>query len=255
MNILCIGDVTGSIGCRFLREHLSALKKEKHIDLVIVNGENSADGNGITPESAEFLFSSGADVITTGNHCFQRREVYDLMDREEYLLRPANHSPKTPGHGFCIVDKGRIQIAVINLMGTLYLDALENPFDRMDLILKEDLPKIRILDFHAETTSEKRAMGFYLDGRISAMFGTHTHVQTSDIQILPNGTGYITDLGMTGPVNSVIGFEKEPVIHKFTTDLPVRVGFAEGPCLMEGAVFSIDEKTGKTVSCEAIRIK
>ncbi len=256
MNILCIGDVVGSSGCRFLREHLSALKKLKGIDLVIVNGENSADGNGITPDSAEFLFTSGADVITTGNHCFQRSEIYDLMDREEYLLRPANYSGRTPGHGFCIVDKGRIQIGVINLMGTMYLENLENPFDCVDRILKEaEMPSITLLDFHAETTSEKRAMGFYLDGRISALFGTHTHVQTSDLQILPGGTGYITDLGMTGPGDSVIGVDPEIAIRKFRTNMPARFHFAKGPCSIEGAIFAIDEKSGKTVSCEAIRIK
>ena len=256
MNILCIGDVVGSSGCSFLREHLSALKKENCIDLVIVNGENSADGNGITPNSAEFLFSSGADVITTGNHCFRRGEVYDLLDREEYLLRPANYSGKAPGHGVCIVDKGRIQIGVVNIMGTTYLDALDNPFDRIDRILREEaLPKITVLDFHAEATSEKRAMGFYLDGRVSAVFGTHTHVQTSDIQILPGGTGYITDLGMTGPIDSVLGIEKEAILKKFTTNLPVRFNQAKGPCALEGAIFSIDEKSGKTLSCRAIRIK
>ena len=188
MNVLCIGDVVGSAGCRFLRARLPMLKKLKGVDVTIVNGENSADGNGITPDSAEFLFASGADVITTGNHCFRRKECYDMFEEEEALLRPANFPKRAPGHGVCVVDRGRIQVGVVNLMGTVYLDSLASPFDVMDTLLDAgDLPRITIVDFHAEATGEKRALGFYLDGRISALFGTHTHVPTADECVLPKG--------------------------------------------------------------------
>lgn len=181
MRILAIGDVVGNIGCRFLRQRLPALKKLKGVDLVIANGENSADGNGVTPISADFLFSSGVDVITTGNHSFRRREIYPYYDDAPYILRPANFPEKTtPGNGTLIYDMGRVQVCVINLMGCVFLENLKDPYETIDEILKKNTAKITILDFHAEATAEKLAMGYYLDGRISAMFGTHTHVQTAD---------------------------------------------------------------------------
>ncbi len=255
MNILAIGDVVGSVGCKFLRAHLPNLKKIKQIDLVIANGENSADGNGITPASAEYLFSSGVDVITTGNHAFRRRESYDMFDETEYLLRPANFPSGTPGHGLCIVDKGRIRVAVINLMGVVYLENLDCPFATADRLLKtEDLPRIVLVDFHAEATGEKGALGYYLDGRVSALFGTHTHVQTADERILPAGTAFLTDLGMTGPIESVLGVQPELVIRKSMTKMPVRFDLASGDCHMDGAIFSVDEKTGHTLSVERISI-
>ena len=256
MKILAIGDVVGSIGCRFLRAHLPQLKKIKNIDLVIVNGENSADGNGITPVSADFLFDSGVDVITTGNHSFRRRESYEYYDSCEFLLRPANFPSAAPGRGLCIVDKGRIQVAVISLMGTVYLESMDSPFDTADRLLKQDLPKIILVDFHAEATGEKRALGYYLDGRVSAVFGTHTHVQTADETILPNGTGYLTDLGMTGTVESILGVKPELVIEKMRTKMPVRFDLvAEGDFKMEGLLLEIDEKTGKTTAVERIQIR
>ena len=183
MRILAIGDVVGNIGCRFLRQRLPALKKLKGVDLVIANGENSADGNGVTPISADFLFSSGVDVITTGNHSFRRREIYPYYDDAPYILRPANFPEKTtPGNGTLIYDMGRVQVCVINLMGCVFLENLKDPYETIDEILKKNTAKITILDFHAEATAEKLAMGYYLDGRISAMFGTHTHclLYTSD---------------------------------------------------------------------------
>lgn len=256
MNIFAIGDVVGSIGCRFLRSHLPTLKKLKGIDLVIANGENSADGNGITPSSAEYLFSSGVDVITAGNHAFRRKECYDLFENCEFLLRPANFPAGAPGHGLCIVDMGRLQVCVVNLMGTVYLENLDCPFSKMDALLKTPhLPKIILVDFHAEATGEKGAMAYYLDGRVSAVFGTHTHVQTADEQILPNGTGYITDLGMTGPIHSVLGVRPELVIQKLRSKLPVRFDLACGDCRLEGVLFTIDEKTGKTINLERIRVE
>ncbi len=255
MNILAIGDVVGSIGCSFLRTHLPQLKKLKSIDLVIANGENSADGNGLTPVSAQFLFDSGVDVITAGNHSFRRRESYELYDSCEYLLRPANFPSSAPGKGCCVVDMGRIQVGIINLMGVVYMESLESPFDAADRLLASGMPKITLIDFHAEATGEKRSFGYYLDGRVSAVFGTHTHVQTADDCVLPNGTGYISDLGMTGPINSVLGVKPELVIQKMRSKMPVRFDLSDGNCQMDCALFDIDEKTGKTTSVERLQIQ
>ncbi|MCI1956098.1 MAG: TIGR00282 family metallophosphoesterase [Oscillospiraceae bacterium] len=255
MNILAIGDVVGSIGCRFLRSHLPTLKKLKAIDLVIVNGENSADGNGLTPVSVQYLFDSGADVVTSGNHSFRRRESYDLYDSCETLLRPANFPPSAPGKGFCVVDMGRIQVGVLNLMGVVYMESMESPFDCADRILAKGVPKITVVDFHAEATGEKRSFAWYLDGRVSAVFGTHTHVQTADECVLPKGTGYISDLGMTGPIDSVLGVKPELTIQKMRTKMPVRFAIAEGACRIDGAIFSVDESTGKTISVERLEIR
>lgn len=254
MNILAIGDIVGSVGCKFLREHLSSIKKLKGIDLVIANGENSADGNGLTPKSVQYLFDSGVDVITSGNHSFRRRESYDLYDSCPSLLRPANYPSAAPGKGFYTVDMGRIQVGVINLMGVAYMESMESPFDAADRILSAGVPKITLIDFHAEATGEKRAFAYYLDGRVSAVFGTHTHVQTADGCVLPKGTGYITDLGMTGPVQSVLGVKPEIIINKMRTKLPARFDLADGDCQICGAVFTIDESTGKTISVERIQI-
>ncbi len=255
MNILAIGDVVGSIGCHFLREHLPQLKKLKGIDLVIANGENSADGNGITPASMQFLFDSGVDVITSGNHSFRRKESYELYDSCEMLLRPANFPPSAPGKGVCIVDMGRIQVGVINLMGVVYMESMDSPFDTADKLLANGMPKITLVDFHAEATGEKRSLAYYLDGRVSAVFGTHTHVQTADDCVLTGGTGYLSDLGMTGPINSVLGVKPELVIQKLRTKMPVRFDLADGMCQMDCAIFQIDERTGKTTSVERMQIQ
>lgn len=256
MKVLCIGDVVGKVGCEFLRSKLPALKKVKGIDVVICNGENSSDGNGITPASADYIFQSGVDVITLGNHSFRRKEVYSYLDDTPYIIRPANFpEATTPGVGFCTLDLGRVQLTVINLIGTMFMEAgLESPFDKIDKLLKNIDSRIIIVDFHAETTSEKLAMGYYLDGRVSAVYGTHTHVQTSDEHILKNGTGYITDLGMTGPLNSVLGVKKEISIEKFKTRMPVRFELEKGDCKMECVIFDIDEKSGKTTFAERLRI-
>lgn len=253
MNILAIGDVVGSVGCKFLRKHLPSLKKIKRIDMVIANGENSADGNGITPTSAQFLFDSGVDVITAGNHTFRRRECYDFFDECEALLRPANYPKSAPGRGACIFDMGRIRVGVVNLMGVVYMEPLDCPFETVDKLLP-NLPKITLVDFHAEATGEKGAMAHYLDGRVSAVFGTHTHVQTSDEQILPGGTGFISDLGMVGPIHSILGVKPELIIQKMKGKLPVRFENAAGDCHMDCVLFTIDEKTGKTTAVERLRI-
>lgn len=256
MRILTIGDIVSGYGCEYLRKMLPALKREFSADIAIVNGENSANGNGITPKAADFIFSCGADVITLGNHGLRRPEIYNYLDEHEYIIRPANYHPSAPGNGMVIVDKGYTKIAVINLQGAAYLDPIRNPFDVIDHLIEKahnDDAKIIIIDFHAEATAEKRAMGFYLDGRVSAIFGTHTHVQTSDNQILPNGTGYITDIGMTGPFQSVLGVSPECAIEKMRTGLPVRFKNDDIACTIEGCLFEIDNKTGKTIHTEIIR--
>ncbi len=258
MKVLCIGDVVGTTGIDFLRRVLPDFKRNNEVDVCIVNGENSSDGNGITPASAEHIFKSGADVITTGNHAYRRREMYTYYDDNEFIIRPANFSDNNPGKGFCVLDKGRVQVGVINLMGTMYMDPLSNPFDVVDKLL--DTPellscKIKIVDFHAEATSEKRAMGFYLAGRVSAVCGTHTHVQTADEQILPGGTGYITDLGMTGTLQSVLGVDSKIVIDKFKYNMPTRFDFVNGSACLCGAMFEIDDKSGEAFSVSRVLIK
>jgi len=257
MKILCIGDVIGIIGCNFLRRHLPDLKRKYKIDAVIVNGENSADTNGITPDSADLLFRSGADVITTGNHCFQRRESYDMYDQHILpVIRPANYPDGVPGHGWHLLDLGHTQIAVVNLMGLVYMqESIDCPFRTLEGLLGEISAKIIIVDFHADATAEKRALAEMFDGRVSAVFGTHTHVQTADEQILPKGTGFITDLGMTGPIRSVIGVKPEAAISKMTTHMPTRLEYADGQCMLNGVIFDIDKASGHTLSVERIIIK
>lgn len=256
MNILAIGDVVGKAGCDFLREHLQALKKINQIDFVIANGENSAEGNGITPASAEHLFTSGVDVITTGNHVFRRREVFNYLEENSRIIRPANYPEGAPGNGVCVVDTGKISICVVNLIGTVFIDNFDNPFKAIDHILAGiDGNPIIIVDFHAEATSEKRALAFYLDGRVSAIFGTHTHVQTADEEIFPGGTGYLTDVGMTGPSRSVLGVDSKNVIKRFLTKMPVRFSNAEGPCLLSGVIFDIDYKTRRTNFMKRLQIR
>ena len=256
MKVLMVGDVVGTTGLDLLRRSLPSLKRDEGIDVCIVNGENSADGNGITAVSAEHIFTSGADVITTGNHAFRRKEMYSLFDETECLLRPANYFDKVPGHGFCVLDKGRVQVGVINLMGTMYMDPIQNPFTIADETLEELKDcKVIIVDFHAETTSEKRAMGFYLDGRVSVVAGTHTHVQTADEQILKGGTGYITDLGMTGPQDSVLGVVPEIVIDKFKYNMPARFDWKQGDGELDACIFLIDDDSGKTLDVSRVIIR
>lgn len=261
MRILCIGDVCGSIGCRMLINTLPALKRQYGIDFTIVNGENSADGNGITPISADMLFSAGADVITGGNHSMRRKEVYELLDSNPFILRPDNLNEAQFGKGYCLVDFGHTLAAVINLSGEVYLEGKTsvNPFKAADTLIEKanaDGARIIIVDFHAEATSEKRALGLYLDGKVSAIFGTHTHVQTNDAQILKNGTGYITDLGMTGPYDSVLGVESSIIINRLSKkNTTEKFVLANGKCILNGCVFDIDNKTGKTTDTHLVYIK
>jgi hypothetical protein len=244
-------------GCRFLRGHLPAFKKLHRVDLTICNGENSADGNGITPRSADYLFASGVDVITLGNHSFRRPEVYSYLDEHPNIIRPANFpSGTTPGRGYCSVDMGYTSVAVVNLMGQESIDTrVDNPFTCIDSLLKQIDDRIVLVDFHAEATSEKRAMGLYLNGRVSAVFGTHTHVMTADAEVLDKGTGYITDLGMTGTIDSVLGVKKEIIINRFLTKLPARFEYADGACKLNCTLFEIDRCDGRCQSAESFELK
>ena len=254
MKLLMLGDVVGAGGCKAVERMLPLLKTQYQADFVIINGENSAQGNGILPASARQLFDCGADVITTGNHVFRRREVYDMLEETSVLLRPANYSGECPGRGYYVADMLRYKLAVINLMGISGMEPLANPFDTIDALLKEIDANIIIVDFHAETTSEKKSLGYYLDGRVSLVAGTHTHVQTADVQILPQKTGYITDLGMCGPFHSVLGVKPEQVIARFRTAMPTRFENAEGEQQINGIYAEICEKTGSTLAIEAINV-
>lgn len=252
MHLMFIGDVVGATGCNFLASKIPTLKKKYSPDILVVNGENSATGNGITVSSANSLLRLGADVITTGNHAFRRHESQSAFEDIPNLLRPANFPEGVLGRGFCILDLGRTQIAVVNLMGTAFMDPLDNPFSVIDKLLKEIPCKNIFLDFHAEATAEKKAMGYYLDGRITALFGTHTHVQTADETVLKGGTAYITDVGMTGPEESVLGVCKDAAISKLRFHLPVRFTEAETACFVCGCVVDFDEKTGLARSVERV---
>lgn len=259
MKILAIGDVCGSSGCEFLRRKLPSIKKEYNIDFTVINGENSADGNGISCASAEFLLNIGADVVSGGNHTLRRPEIHTLLDENPRILRPHNLTKAKYGSGYCLVDTGRFLVAVINLSGQIYLEKLEasNPFLAIDELLeraKEDGANIIIVDFHAEATSEKRAMGYYLDGKVSLIFGTHTHIQTSDEQVFKNGTAYITDLGMTGPRESVLGVEASIIISRLRDNNMAKFELAKGSSSIEGVVVDIDPISKKAISIERIRI-
>ena len=257
ITILVIGDVVGTSGSEILRRHLSALKKLYGADAVIVNGENSAEGNGITPASAEHLFQSGADVITGGNHNFRRKEIYPLLEENEYLLRPANYPASAPGRGMCVIDRGAYKIGVINLLGVVFMDSLESPFDCADRLIAElNAQGVHMIavDIHAEATGEKLALAHDLDGRVSAVFGTHTHVQTADEQILPQGTGYITDIGMTGPTCSILGVKPEQAIARMKDKLPIKLETAATPCMLNAALISVDKKSGKALDIRRLNI-
>lgn len=255
MKLLFIGDVVGSAGVTFLEKNIYNIRKEYLIDVTVINGENSAVGNGITPDSYSALVRLGADVVTTGNHCFRRREVVSFYDEKETLLRPANYPDGVAGRGYTVLDLGRTSIAVINLMGTVYMDGLDNPFTVIDNILSKISAKNIIVDLHAEATAEKKALGFYLDGKVTAVLGTHTHVQTADETILPNGTAYITDVGMTGPELSVLGVQTELAVEKLRTHCPVTFKESASPCFINGVIVDFDEHSGRARSIERLIIR
>lgn len=254
VNILAVGDVCGKTGIDFLTQNLASVKKYKNISFTVVNGENS-NVVGITPAQAENIFSAGADVITLGNHTWTRWEIKEYLNSNNRILRPANFALCCPGIGHEVYKTPFGDIAVINLIGRYMLDSnTDNPFYVADEILSSINTKMILVDMHAEATSEKAALGFYLDGRVSAVWGTHTHVQTSDACVLPNGTGFITDIGMTGPALSVLGIDPQQSIGKFLGEPPRRYESAEGSGKMECAVFTLDTATGKCLNVEALRI-
>ena len=256
LKILCLGDVVSNEGVNYLENggRLRKLRQRLGADLVIVNGENSAEGNGITPESATRLYDCGADVITGGNHTWRRKEIHSFLDDEEYMIRPLNYPAEAAGMGYVIVNVSGCRVLVLNVAGNVYLEPVAPPAEAVERVLKNEKGKydIAVCDIHAEATSEKLFFARYFDGRISAVFGTHTHVPTADIQILPGGTGYITDLGMCGSTNGILGVKTECIIHKFTVRTPVKFEPAVGNPMLNGAVFHIDENTHRCVHAERI---
>jgi len=256
LRLLMIGDVVGRAGRRAVKVNLEDLKREFNIDLVIANGENAAGGSGITRETAQELFSSGVDVLTMGNHVWNIKDAIDYIDREKRIVRPANYPPGTPGAGSNIFETHqKVKVGVINLAGRVFLPAIDCPFRKADETVAriKKTTDIVVVDFHAEATSEKVAMGWYLAGRVSAVVGTHTHIQTADERILPGGTAYLTDLGMTGPRDSVIGVKKEIVIDKFISQMSQRFEVATGPFQFNAALLDIDEYTGEATSIVRIQ--
>lgn len=249
MNILCIGDIVGKPGREFINNRLPKLITEYKIDFVIANGENSAHGVGITRSTYEELLYAGVDVITLGNHAWSKKEVTEFIEDKLNIIRPANFPSNNPGRGYTILEKHGKRIAVINLCGRVYMDSYDNPFNKADEILEKikDKADIIIVDFHAEATSEKLALGWYLDGRVTAVFGTHTHVQTSDERLLPKGTGYITDVGMTGPYDSILGVDKDIIIKKFVTMMPGKFEVADGKAVFCAILLEVDDNKLKSI--------
>jgi hypothetical protein len=254
VRILMLGDVIGQPGCRALFVGLQSLVKKFKAHGVIVNGENALDGFGITPDLANSLFSTGADVITTGNHVWQKKEIIPYLDSEPRILRPANYPPEVPGHGTYVFEIRGVRIGVLNLQGRERMSPLDCPFRKSRDILRKlkDESDAIIVDFHAEAADEKEALGVYLDGDVSLVAGTHTHIQTMDSKILPKGTGYITDLGMIGPSAGVIGFSRTVAVRRSVTQMPLKGEVAAGAAVIQGVVAEIDGETGKTVSLERV---
>lgn len=254
-NLLAVGDVVAESGLDYLSRHLRALKKLYEVHFTVVNGENAAN-LGLTPKHAETILDAGADVITLGNHTWGKLQIAGFLDDSPYILRPANFAPHVPGRGWGVFDGPRgLRIGVLNLIGRTEMDPnVDNPFTTADRILKELDADLAVVDFHAEATSEKLAMAWHLDGRVSAHWGTHTHVPTADPQILPQGTGHVTDLGMTGPAYSVLGIKPELSVNRFLGGLPRRYEAASGPCKLNGALFAIDTETRKCVEVRRVDI-
>ena len=250
MRILALGDIVGLAAVEYLREKLWKYRNDNKIDFVVANGENVNDIFGLGLDEAKALLDCGVDVITTGNHIWGRRDIYDFLDSTDKVIRPVNYPSGSPGSGYTVVNADGFNILCINALGTVFMDSLTSPFEAVGAVLDREAGNydIALLDIHAEATSEKLAMGLHFDGRITAIFGTHTHVQTADERVLPNGSGYITDLGMTGPNNGILGVDKETVLYRFLTKMPKRYTVANGEIEAQGAIFEIDPFAGKTTS-------
>jgi metallophosphoesterase (TIGR00282 family) len=255
MRILTLGDVVGHAAIDYLSRHLWDLRRAEKIDLVIANGENASDIRGICAADARALLDTGVDAITLGNHAFGRRDLYPLLDSEDAIVRPANYPPEAPGNGYTILNVNGYRVLLINVCGRVYLDPLADPFVTVERILDREEGRFdfAVMDVHAEATSEKLAMAYSFDGRISVMFGTHTHVPTADEEILPRGSGYITDLGMCGPKNDILGTDRDAVIRKFRTMLPTAFSVAEGETVAMGAIFDVDTDSGRVRDVRRIR--
>ncbi len=263
MNILFVGDIFGSAGRRIVREHIGHIREAHAVDLTVINAENAAGGFGVTPQIADDLFELGADVLTTGNHVWDKRELLEYLDsvpaasqeRARRVLRPVNLQPGLPGHGiFEGTTAGGVDYAVVNLMGRVFMNGTNDPFHAVNDVLKSIKAKVIVVDFHAEATSEKVAMGWHLDGRVTAVLGTHTHIPTADERVLPGGTAYQTDVGMSGPYDSVIGVEKELVLHRFLTGMPGKFEAAKGNPKLCAALVGCDAKTGRAFSIQRIML-
>lgn len=255
MKILAIGDIVGTKAVAYLKENLWKKRSELGADFVIANGENASEIHGVSTADAEEILSAGVDMITLGNHSFGRKDICNLLNDSSYIIRPANYPACVPGSGSSVVNIGGWRILAMNVLGTALMDSMACPFATVDRILEREEGNydISVLDIHAESTSEKIALGRYFDGRINVIFGTHTHVATADEQILPNGSGYITDLGMSGPVNGVIGADAQSVIERMRTKIPTYFKVADGEITVSGAIFDINTDTGKVVSVKRIR--
>ena len=263
MKILFVGDIFGSAGRRIVREHIGHVREAHGVELVVINAENAAGGFGVTPQIAEELFDLGADVLTTGNHVWDKRELLDYLssasaesqERPRRVLRPANMQPGLPGYGvFEGVTQSGVEYAVIDLMGKVFMSGTNDPFNAANGLLAEIKAKVIVVDFHGEATSEKVAMGWHLDGRVTAVLGTHTHIPTADERILPGGTAYQTDVGMSGPYDSVIGVEKELVLHRFLTGMPGKFEAAKGNPKMCAALITCDATTGRASAIQRIML-
>ena len=254
MRILAIGDIVGLSALEYLKDRLWTLRREYRIDFVLANGENVCEIHGIGAEEAKALLSYGVDLITLGNHVWNRRDIGAFLDNSSEIIRPCNYPAGNPGNGYTILNVNGWRVLCINASGCVYMEPLNSPFEAVDRILEREKGNydLSLLDFHAEATSEKLAMGYYLDGRVDIVFGTHTHVPTADEKVLPQGTGYITDLGMTGPADGILGTEKECVIRKFLTKMPQKFQMAEGEIVGNGAIFEYDTSTKKVISVQRL---
>lgn len=250
--ILFLGDIVGRPGRDAVRECLPSLAASLAPDFVIANGENSAGGVGITPDIAEELWNQGVHAITLGNHAFNKREVYPYLDLDKPIIRPANIPDSAPGRGWAVVERGGIRLAVMNICGRVFLDGYDDPFACFDRLIEQVGTPHVLLDFHAEATSEKIAMGYHADGRASAVVGTHTHVTTADECVLPGGTAYITDVGMCGPVGSVLGMDRDVILSRFRTTLPAKFEVARAPGVISGVLIGVERDTGRAVGIERI---
>jgi len=253
ITILALGDVIGKPGRKALAAHLSSIVQEIRADFVLVNGENASGGLGLRPKEADELLAAGASVLTTGNHIWRHKEIRSYLDDSDRVIRPANYPWQAPGRGWCVASTSSgAELGVLNLQGLLFMDALDCPFVTSERAVQELQRKTKLIlvDFHAEATSEKRAMGHYLDGKVTAVFGTHTHIPTADAEVMPGGTGYLTDLGMCGPTDSVIGVRKQPAIERFITKLPTPFQVASDRIQLQGAIIRADASSGRCLDIQ-----